>query len=76
MAQKPWDAITGSRAAASASVRGAPCTLMKRATRDSGIVALQHNRLMKLTLNHYDDALNPQTTARISAFLKSLKFLK
>lgn len=47
-----------------------------RGTRDSGIVALQNNRLMKLTLNHYDDALTPQATLRISGFLKSLKFLK
>lgn len=46
-----------------------------RGTRDSAIVGLQHKRLMKLTLNHYDDALTPEATARISAFFKSLKFL-
>lgn len=46
-----------------------------RATRDSTIIGLQHHRLMKLTLNHYDDALTPEAGARISAFFKSLKFL-
>ncbi len=46
-----------------------------RGTRDSAIVGLHHHRLMKMTLNHYDDALTPQATARISAFFKSLKFL-
>lgn len=46
-----------------------------RETRDSTIIGLQHHRLMKLTLNHYDDALTPEAGARISAFFKSLKFL-
>lgn len=46
-----------------------------RSTRDSAIVGLQNHRLMKMTLNHYDDALTPAATARISAFFKSLKFL-
>lgn len=53
----------------SALVNGAP-----QATREHSFVAIHKNRIMKLTLDYFENGMDEATLARIGALLKSLKF--
>ncbi|MBA4285589.1 MAG: hypothetical protein C0434_08675 [Xanthomonadaceae bacterium] len=43
-------------------------------TQESSLVAIQHNRIVKVALNHYQGALDDSDKDRIAALFKSLKF--
>jgi len=43
-------------------------------TQESSLVAIQHNRIVKVALNHYQGALDDSDKDRITALFKSLKF--
>ena len=46
----------------------------EQVTQESSLVAIQHNRIVKVALNHYQGALDDDEKDRIAALFKSLKF--
>jgi hypothetical protein len=49
--------------------------LAPNVTRDTSMIALHKNRLVKITLNYYDGTMNEKTRAAVNSLFKSLKFL-
>jgi hypothetical protein len=43
-------------------------------TRDTSMIALHKNRILKITLNYYDGAMNDKTRAAVNSLFKSIKF--
>jgi len=43
-------------------------------TQESSLVAIQHNRIVKVALNHYQGALDDTVKDRIASLFKSLRF--
>ena len=43
-------------------------------TQESSLVAIQHNRIVKVALNHYQGALDDTAKDRITSLFKSLRF--
>jgi len=43
-------------------------------TQESSLVAIHHNRIVKVALNHYHDALDDTAKARIATLFTSLRF--
>ncbi|WP_293370023.1 hypothetical protein [Nevskia sp.] len=43
-------------------------------TQESSLVAIHHDRILKIALNHYQGALDDTARARIASLFKSLKF--
>ncbi|GAC1628119.1 MAG: hypothetical protein NVS9B10_17720 [Nevskia sp.] len=45
-----------------------------KATRENAVVAVHKHRIMKLTLNYFDEAKSEKADAQVAALFKSLKF--
>lgn len=46
----------------------------EQVTQESSLVAIQHNRIVKVALNHYQGALDDAAKDRITSLFKSLRF--